>query len=224
MRGMSISETVRPVEPKMNLDVGRLNPREAVQLLGLTVGALCVVPFAALLAWVAWPDVYGSWSAVRLMFAVFGLVLAALAFLVACVVYYLMIVDWFDYRTRLADWHNAALVAIESTGGVERHTDITEWELSPSVALHVLAAALSVHRRVAEGVATPWAVRKLEGPLMVGGVRLLDVSSSAAVDLANNFATLGLVAGRGDRKAGEWVPKNETEVVELVAQNWRKVR
>ena len=224
MRGMSMSETVRPVEPRMSLDVGRINPRETVQLLSLTVGCLLVVPLAALVVWVAWPSEFASWSGFRLVFVLLGVLVGTLGLVAGVVVYWLMLVDWFEYRSRLADWHQVSLDGYVAAGGQETHTELTQWELSPSLPLHVLAAALSVHRRAQEGTPSPWSVRRLEGPVMLAGVRLLDVSASAAVDLANNFAALGLVQGRGERKAGEWVPRSEGEVVELVARNWRKVQ
>ena len=223
MRGMSMSETVRPVEPRMSLDVGRVNPRETAQLLSLTVGCLLVAPLAALVVWVAWPE-FGAWSALRVVFVLLGVLVGALGLVAGVVVYWLMLVDWFEYRRRLADWHQVGIDGYVAAGGQETHTELTQWELSPSMPLHVLAAALSVHRRASEGTPSPWSVRRLEGPVMLSGVRLLDVSPSAAVDLANNFAALGLVSGRGERKAGDWVPQSEGEVVELVARNWKKVR
>jgi hypothetical protein len=37
------------------------------------------------------------------------------------------------------------------------------------------------------------------------------------------FAALGLVEGRDKRRAGQWVPGSEGQVIDLIEQNWHKV-
>ena len=223
MRGATLTEAVRPVRSQMDLDVGRLNPREAVQLVSLTVGALFVATLAALLTWVAWPKEFESWGMVRLVFVVFGFALAGLAVGFGVMVARLTLDDWLEYRQRLNEWHDVAIAAYQANQGREVVKQLTVWDMSPAMPLHVLGVALSRHRLVQQGADTPWSVRALEGPVMLSGRRLGSVSKSSAEEFSRDMAKLGLVAGRGPGRAGEWVPRSESEVVELVVSNWRKL-
>jgi hypothetical protein len=223
MRGATLTEAVRPVRSQMDLDVGRLNPREAVQLVGLTVGSLFVATLAALLLWLVWPKEFETWSAVRFVFAAFALGLGLLAGGFGVVVARLTLDDWTEYRGRLNEWHAVAIAAYEANGGREQVRELTVWDLSPSMPLHVLGVALSAHRRVQQGQDTPWSVRALEGPVMLGGRRLGTVSRSAAEEFSRDLAKLGLVSGRAPGRAGTWAASSEAQVVELVVNNWRKL-
>jgi hypothetical protein len=223
MRGATLTEAVRPVRSQMDLDVGRLNPREAVQLVALTVGSLFVATLAALLVWLVWPKGFEAWGPVRLVFAFFGLALGLLSVGFGVVVARLTLDDWLEYRGRLNEWHAVAIAAYEANQGREVVKQLTVWDLSPAMPLHVLGVALTCHRMVSQGSDTPWSVRALEGPVLLGGRRLGEISKSSAEEFSRDLARLGLVAGRGPGKAGRWVPSSEAEVVELVVKNWPRL-
>jgi hypothetical protein len=117
------------------------------------------------------------------------------------------------------DWHNAALLAYQENGQeVVEH--MSETALSPSNVGHALLLAIYVHMRLADGAVTPWARRSLSGGLWIADRRAGDVSDMAAREFADTFARLGLIAGRDERIAGEWVPRSADEVVSLVSKNW----
>lgn len=224
MKHIALSESTRPAAAPMNLDVGRVEPHEAARLLLLTLGCLSVSPVGALVALVAAPSGYDDWSIIRVIFCIFGSLVAGLSLASAITVWVLMRRDWLEYRQRLTDWHYAALEAFERSGGVEQRREIAAWELSASQPLHVLAAALSVQRRIAAGENNPFSVRSLEGPCFLGGVRLGDIQAAEAERISKIFADIGLIQGRGERKAGKWAAAGADEVLELVAGNWQKVK
>jgi hypothetical protein len=58
---------------------------------------------------------------------------------------------------------------------------------------------------------------------MIGGHRLGNVSKTAAEEFARDLATLGLVQGRGPGKAGQWGAENESQVVDAVIKNWKRL-
>jgi hypothetical protein len=223
MKGASLTESIRPVRAQMDLDVGRLTVREAVQLVGFTVGLLFVATLGALLLWLVWPDYYQDWSGVRLVFASFAGSVVLFSGGMAVLVARLTIEDWKEYRLRLADWHAVAIEAYENNGGREVVKEMTVWDLTPSMTLHTLAVALACHRRAMQGTSAPWSVRELTGPIMLGGHRLGSVSKGAAEEFGRDLSTLGLIAGRGPGKAGQWAAQSEGEVIDLVVANWKRL-
>lgn len=220
---ITASQVSRPIRSPVELDVGRLTARDAYQFGVLAVGSLAIAALGGLLARLAVPGPYGELSALRLVLLVFGLAVLVVAFGLAVIVCWLTVTDWLAYRQRLSDWHYAALSAYEAQDGREVAQTLTVTDLSSSLPLHVLAAALSVQRRMLQGEPNPFATRQLEGPLFLGGVRLGDVSPTTAEQLPRVFAQIGLIKGRGPRQAGEWTAKSEADVVKAVVDNWGKV-
>ncbi|MBV8875531.1 MAG: hypothetical protein JO014_22740 [Metakosakonia sp.] len=217
--------------------MGRINPREALGIAVLTVSSLFVATLGALLAWWVLPSaafpyswsgmsdgMYGSaWSGWRVTFFLFGAFVAVLGLGLGVTLVQLTYQDWVEYRRRLNAWHAAALEAYTANDGKETERTMVLTDLSPALPLHMLAVALSAHRRVIQGTSSAFSVRALEGPVFLGGVRLGDLSPSAAEQASKNLAALGLIKGRGPRQAGEWVPQSESEVVGLLVDNWKKV-
>lgn len=227
MRGMTASEVRRPVEPRMNLDVGRLTVREAAGLGGLAVAALGVATVGGLIAWAAGPHGYedpANVSGWRFLLWSFGGLVAIVGWGLAVVICYLTVTDWLEYRRRLTDWHYAALDSFNQNGGVQIEQTLTQWELSAQQPLHVLAAALAVHQKVLAGEKNAHSVRQLAGPAWLGLLRLGDVPNGQAEALGKTFEQLKLITGRAPRSAGEWAPKTADDVVRLVMENWPKVK
>lgn len=224
MQQVTATQSTRPARSPMDLDVGRLTMREAAQLGGLAVASLAVATLGGLLARLTLPTSFDELAGWRFVLFGFGLALLVVAFGFGVVVCGLTVADWHGYLVRKADWHDATLRAYTALDGVETDQSLSITDFSPSVPLHVLAAALVTHRRVLAGADSPFSVRQLAGPVFLDAVRIGDVSGSAAEELPRVFASLGLVKGRGPGRAGEWVPTTEAEVIAAIAKNWGKVK
>ena len=231
MRVVNASEVSRPVRSPMDLDVGRINPREALGIALLTISSLFVATLGGILAWAVIPSGalgtslvdMSSWSGWRVAFFLFGTGVAVIGGGLAVTLLQLTYQDWTEYRERLNAWHSVAIKAYIAQDGKETERTMTVSDLSPALPLHMLAVALSAHRRVIQGTSGAFSVRALEGPVFLGGVRLGDLSPSAAEQASKNLAALGLIKGRGPRQSGEWVPQSESEIVNLLVDNWKKV-
>lgn len=224
MRAITASETSRPVRSPMELDVGRVTPREVLAVAALTVCLLFVAAFSGLMCWVILPrGPFQDWAGWRFAFLLFGVAVSLFSLGLAATLIQLVYQDWTEYRQRLNDWHEVALAAYQANDGQEVERTMTISDLSPALPLHMLAVALSAHRRVQQGTPSAFSVRSLEGPVFLGGVRMGDLSPSAAETASKQLATLGLIKGRGPRQSGEWVPQSETDVIGLLIDNWKKV-
>lgn len=217
MRQSERTQIVRPVAPPINLDTGRLELRRAAGAAAFTLAALLVASGGG---WIVVASTSGYTPNGFGMFLGGGIAIVALAF--GSVVLWISISEWTDHRARVRDWHEQALWERQQSGGSERIEHVSEWELTTSNPAHVLLAALSVHMRHETGASTPWAVRQLYGPVWLAGARVGDVSKANAEQMGRQFAALGLVEGRAEREAGEWVPRSTDELVKLVIKNWRQ--
>jgi hypothetical protein len=207
----------------MNLDVGRLCAREVVQLGSLTIIALFLGTLGAFLVYLVLPGQFGTWAGWRVLLALFGGGVAFLGYGLSLTIARLLYRDWTSYHERLAEWHAAAIESYEQSGGVQVETSITEWELSASRPLHVLAVALAIQARAQSGEQNPHSVRAIEGACWLGHLRLGDVTPSQAEHMGRALADLGLVRGRAPRRAGEWVPSGTDEILARFQRNWSKV-
>jgi hypothetical protein len=215
----------------MNLDIGRLTVLEAIHVGALAVGALAVGAVGGLLAQAAMPGRYQTFAEVggfRFWFLLFGVSVALVGFGLACVVSWLSVRSWLRYEERLADWHDVSIAAYEGADGASTETTVTMWELSATNPLHVLGAALAVQARQSGSAGAP-SVRSLQGDMWLPSpdgkmVNLGEVNTTQAQRMSDVFTQLGLIEGKGARKAGRWVPDDAGKVLELVAANWHKVR
>lgn len=221
MQGITATEVRRPIEPRMNLDVGRLYLRDVLALAGVVLGLLALGTLGSYLVYLVQPAQPAPWSGWQFVLVIFGSSVAALGFGLALVVSRLLYLDWTTYHQRLQEWHEVALDACSSTGGVETQQSYTLWELQSAQPRDVLLVALAVHVRVQAGEPTPYSVRQLDD-CWLGGLRLGDVRNGE--QMARSLEQLGLIRGRGQRKAGEWVPQTADEVLHLVQRNWSQVK
>lgn len=204
----------RPITPPVTLDDGRLDVGRAVALAGFVFGALLL---GALGAWGAAVQLGGGSGAVMLL----GLAVALLAWGFGGTVGALGALEWLDRRRRVEEWHSAALQAYTLAQGAETVEQVSEYSLTTSNPAHVMIAALWTHFRLREGVETPYSARKLTGPGFLAGRRAFDVSKLGGEELSRKFAELGLVQGRAEGRAGEWVPESAEEVWDTVLGRWR---
>lgn len=204
----------RPINPPVTLDDGRLDVGRAVALAGFVFGGLLV---GTLGAWGAATQVAGGSGAALAL----GVAVAALAWGFGGTVGYLGAMEWLDRRRRVEEWHNAALDAYEEASGAETVEQVSEYTITTTNPAHVLLAALYTHFRLQEGVETPYSARKLTGPVWLAGRRAFELSKLGGEEMSRKFAEMGLVQGRADGRAGEWVPETAEEVWELVLRRWR---
>lgn len=205
----------RPVEPPVTLDDGRLDVGRAALLAGFVFAGLLL---GAAGAWVAALQARAGGSGAL---ALLGLAVAALAWGFGGAVGYLGAAEWLDRRRRVEEWHNAALDAYEAAQGAETIEQVSEYTLTVSNPAHVLLAALWTHYRLNQGVETPYSARKLAGPVFMAGHRAFELSKLGGEEMSRRFAELGLVQGRADGRAGEWVPDSADEVWRTVLERWR---
>lgn len=223
MAQVTATQVTRAQRAPMDLDAGRLTLEDARQLGLMALVALAISTVGGLLARLTLPSSVSELAGLRFVLFLFGLAVLVVAFGFAVLVCWLMIAEWLDHRARRDRWDAASLKAYVAREGLEVEQTVSVTDFTVSRPMHVLTAALMVHRSVVAGEEFPYSTRRLEGPAFLDGVRVGDVPKSTAEELPRVFAKLGLLAGRGPRQAGEWVPKSETEVVRLVTKNWGKL-
>lgn len=211
MMHREVTHISKPAAPPISLDEGRLDVPRMALAGGFTLGSFLI---AGLGCWLA----VSAWRSSALL-VVFALVLAVVGLAFGVTVMRVALQEVADHRSRVLDWHGAALLAYEQSGQeVVQH--MSETALSPSNVGHALLLAVYVHMRLSEGAQTPWARRSLSGGIWIANRRAGDVSDMAAREFADTFVKMGLITGRSERFAGEWVPRSADEVVRLVSKNW----
>lgn len=216
MRHTERTHIRRPIEPPIDLDTGRLDIARAALAGAFVLGSLVVILLGA---WI----VAGATSGyqVNIIGVVFGGGVVAIALTFGGVVLYVSVYEWLDHRQRVQDWHAVSLNAYEELGAVETVEQVNEWSFTVDNPAHVLLAALWTHQRLQEGIETPHSVRALYGPVFLAGRRVGEVGKLTAEQMGRKFEDLGLVVGRGERRAGSWVPEDLNEVWSTVLKNWK---
>lgn len=209
--GRAYTQIKRPIAPPMDLDGGRFNVLQSALAGGFVLAALLLASFGG---WI----LVKSWGIAALGVAI-GLVLFLVGAAFGLVVLWVSLGEWMDHRSRLTDWHNAALLAYQENGA-ETVEQVSEWDFSADNPAHVLIVALTVARRLSEGADTPWSNRNLQGPVFMGSRRVGSVSKLHAEELGRRFERLGLVVGRSERVAGDWSAPAPADIVKAVWDNW----
>lgn len=223
MRGVTTSESKKPAQLPVDLRDARLKLAEAIQLLGFSLLALALAVVGVSVALAVTPQPPAAWSGFRFWFFLFGSGIGSLCVYVAWQVVRLMIASWQDYREWCWMYVEVDIQGRQVTHNTEQETTVTAWELSTSTPRDVLLVALAVHYAVKAGNTAAHTVRGLQGDKWLGGIRLGDVNTTQAQRMSKALAQLGLVSGKGEKKAGEWVPESTEEVLQLVDGNWSRV-
>ncbi len=223
----------KPAHGPMDLDVGQPSPRAALLTSGLTIIFMLL---AALGAWVGYLFIpqYGEWTFPRFTGAALGTAIAVFGLLQSSLYTRITWYGWKQYYNRLQDWHETMLNAFEATDGIETTMNTDPYALSCDVPHHVLIAALVIHQRITaseqfNGRMIPYSRKGLEQALYLSaenGSNLLKVGELLGTQperMGNRLAALGLITGRGNQKAGHWVPNSEREIIELLARNWHRL-
>jgi hypothetical protein len=156
----------------------------------------------------------------------FGVQIILISESVGMIIIWITVQEWRSYQRRLQEWHEVTICAVERAGGVEHTTSYTATELSSTSLRDVLLLALLVHRN--QGQRKAHTLTALEGEHWLTSSngnqhRIGDVRPGEAERIGALFAALGLVEGRDKRRAGQWVPGSEGQVIDLIEQNWHKV-
>lgn len=231
MRGQSITESQRPATPLMNYEASRFDWRDSLPKLAIVIGAFLVAALAGTLVSLIAPRTSWEWqeaSIARQVWIWFGLAVLGTCGIVAISGVVLLVRGWWETESRRARSFEQDLEARQLSGGLEIERTASAWELDAAIPLHMLALVVGLHFQIQDRrQQAPWAVRNMTGPLMIGGsrsmIKLLEVTEHEAREAGQTLAQLGLVHGRGDKSAGQWVPETLEEAVRLLADNWRKV-
>lgn len=210
MRVTELTQTKRPIAPPIDLNAGRLDVTRAALAGAFVLGALVVV-------------LLGLWIFGRsesLLWRSFGGALALVGLSLGGIVLLVSVQEWTDHRARIADWHALSIESYREIQMAETIEHITEWTLTIDNPAHVLLAALAIHLRQQEGNQLAHSTRQLYGPVFLAGRRIGDISKLNAENMGKQLARLGLIDGRSERNAGEWVPESADEIIQLVTRNW----
>lgn len=218
LHGTTERTTTAPASAPINLD-RRLDWHASARgIAGIIIGAL----FLAVGWWMfasvpeyrrsadALPVVLGS------MLMVVGFGLFILGFVqIAGLVLYEFYALWI-WTKRTAANHDAA-------DGVIVEEERTQFALTVDDQAALVAVALWCHWQYHKrGIKTPWSVAKLsdENGLWIGDKRnerlLGKVSQWQARQFGETFARMGLIAGRSERNAGDWIATSAEDVIMAV--------
>ncbi len=225
-----ISQTVRPSNGSMNLDAGKIEAKEAFVMAGFSLASILVMAFGGILVVWSSPKYSYDLSWYRAIGMLTGGLIALMGLRFSWAMSTLMLHSWRAYHDRLYDWHTAELDMYKQQLGVETVTEISQLELTPNVAGHVLLTALAIqHRLQTQDVRNAlWSVRALEDKLYLDGgsnsILLGEISGSRPELMSTRLAQLGLVKDRREGSAGTWVAQSYDDVFTLVARNWSKLK
>ena len=202
----------RPASLPVSLEEGRLDVRHAVAVGAFALGSGGVGVFGI------WVLVHGLATG-RWFLAGLGVLLAASSLSMLAVVLWVALSTWWSYKRRVDDWHYLAMELYQADG-LETVEHVSEWSLTVDNPAHVLLTAFYVYLLWREGNQTPWSTRALYGPMFLANRRVGELSKQSAEQMGRKLAQLGLIEGRSERNAGEWVARSADDVLQLVVENW----
>ena len=214
----------------MNLDAGKISGTEAFVMAGFSLTSILVMALGGILLVWASPKYNFEMTSYRAIGMLTGGLIALCGLRFAWSMSGLMLHSWHAYHQRLADWHEAELKAYIDQSGVETITEISQLELTPQIAGHVLLTALAIQHRLQtqEVKQALWSVRALEEKLYLDGgsnsVLLGEINGSKPEQMSATLAQLGLVKNRREGVAGDWTPQSYEDVFNIVAKNWHRKR
>lgn len=216
----------------MDLNTGKPDANQALKTAGITLAALGVTAIALSIAVWALPKEYDPITPTRVIALIISVLIIAVSLTFGWAMMRLTIKLWYSYVNRQDDWHNAEIDMYYQANGLEVTQTISELELAPDIAAHVLITALTIQWRMERAGAqarwkhAPWSVRGLEEKLYLDGnhntILLGECTGTRPEAMSAKLADLGLVANRKPGYAGDWVPHTMGEVFEQVARNWGK--
>lgn len=225
-----VAQTIRPTSGSMNLDAGKVSGTEAFVMAGFSLASILVMALGGILVIWSSPKYSYEFNAYRGIGMLTGGLISLCGLRFAWSMSSLMLHSWHAYHKRLADWHEAELDMYLQQNGVETTTEISQLELTPQVAGHVLLTALAIqHRLMTQDVRQAlWSVRALEEKLYLDGgsnsILVGELNGTKPEQMSLTLAQLGLVKDRKEGVAGTWTPQSYEDVFNIVAKNWHKKR
>ena len=225
-----VSQTVRPSSGSMNLDQGKIDAKEAFVMAGFSLASILIMALGGILVVWSSPKMSYDWTWYRAIGMLTGALIALMGLRFSWAMSNLMLHSWRAYHDRLYEWHTAELDMYKAQQGVETVTEISQLELTPNVAGHVLLTALAIqHRLQTQDVRQAlWSVRALEDKLYLDGgqnsILLGEITGTKPELMSTRLAQLGLVRNRKEGSAGDWTPQSYEDVFSIIAKNWSKLR
>lgn len=194
-----------------------------------TIGAL----FCVLVFWLAWQAAVSAYDAdgqLAMSGRRFGSLIASLALIVgagygAYRLWTSFLAEIADVRTRRQDWHEQLLWERRQQGGVIVEEERSDWALRVQDSRDLLLIVLYIYMQVRAGKRTPWSIDNLTGALYFGDEardRLLGkLTEHEARKVGDELVRLGLVRGRAQKSAGQWVAQDADQVLDLFVRGVR---
>lgn len=206
------TRSASPVKPFVDLDVGAVDIKEAALSFAFVVGMLLAAAAGAFILKLSFTREHWNFLS-----GAFGLLVALVAIYLGYAVLTLTLERWRAHQARIAAWDEAALAGYVGLGGGSYTDEVTEYSFSADNPLHVAWCAIEVMRRIRAGDDTPWAIRRLRGPLFLGARRVGELSKTEAERMGARFAELGFIEGRCEGYAGRWCVETAERVFDVVA-------
>lgn len=227
-----VSQTVRPSNGSMDLNHGKIDPKEAFVMAGFSLVSIFVMALGGMLTVWSSPKYTFDWTWYRAIGMLTGILISSMGFRFAWSMSGLMLHSWRAYHDRLYEWHTAELEMYRNQLGVETITEVSQLEITPQVCKDVLLTALAIQYRLQTTDQryqhVPWSVRGLEEKLYLDGgnhsILLGEISGSKPELMSATLADLGLVRDRKPGSAGDWVPQSYDDIFTAISKNWNKRR
>lgn len=226
-----VSQTIRPSSGSMNLDAGKVSGTEAFVMAGFSLASILVMALGGILVIWSSPKYSYDMNAYRGIGMLTGGLISLCGLRFAWSMSSLMLHSWHAYHRRLADWHEAEISMYLAQQGVETVTEVSQLELNPRIAGHVLLTALYIQYRLQHTEKlnqSLWSVRSLEEKLYLDSsnhaVLLGELNGSKPEAMSSTLAQLGLVKNRREGVAGDWTCQSYDDVFSTITKNWSKLR
>jgi hypothetical protein len=226
LTGRNSYKATAPAAPPMDLNRGEPTPRAALLVGGVTIACWVAAAIGAWVATLFGPHGYerlGDIGLGRGVGATLGALMALTGLWIGFDFARLTRRGWVSYQDRLDEWHAITATSWEAQGGQVVEEQSNEWELRADKPDEVLWFIVAMHRAIHEGREAPWALRRVCDEGVWLGNRKIDINTNQARQMADNLATMGLIAGRTERHPGRWVPQNLDDAVEVFVRNGKKV-
>lgn len=221
----TMNEIRQPAAALVNYETGRLDWKQTLIFVGAGIIALAFAFLPLQLAVALWPkpyETYNGYQGIGLAgSSVLGLTLFGLG--VYLVSLPLRREHAYHWRQRMAFLQDLESRAAGNDVIIETETNAYDFDtdnFSHMLMLTTMVWFLSRERRSN----APWAVRNLQGPLMIGRVGTgLTISEYQARDARRLLATVGIVEADTEKSAGRLVPGTLEEAVRQLSERWNRI-
>lgn len=226
MFGERLTKTQRPIESPVNLDTGSPTAKEATSMSLFVLGSIFAASGGSAIALFSFPTGYAQWTIIRFIGFSFGASIFLASSLYGLTMFRLSIGLWNDYRDRLYDWHQLTLQSAENMYGAETTVSYDRWRMDTESFKDIWSIIAIIHQAYHNENMRMYTRRELEKPLFASAmgyqVRIGEAHGADPEKIGTILSRLGLISGRTDRVAGEWIPSTLEEAYTLTVKNWSK--